>query len=120
MNESNIIGVDVLSMRHENGSWSCVAVNMDIWGYGDTEEEAFNEMVGSVSAQVSFAVQQDDMSLLDFPAEDKYIHMYKQAKFEALSKAIQPDIDRSKEVESNLFAKLLPPKLMHFEDFCPA
>jgi hypothetical protein len=104
------ISVDALGMyHHKDGNWSFVAVNMDIWGYGNTEEEAFNAMVEAVGAQVSFALHKKDMSLIDFPAEDKYLQKYKETKLEALYNSLSEK--EEKKENSNVAASIFPDML---------
>jgi len=76
--------IEALGFYEEN-QYKAVAVNMDIWGYGRTQKEAFDNMVDLAEAQISFAVQSDNMSLIEFPAEDKYLAMYKKARFSQIA-----------------------------------
>lgn len=77
--------VDVLVFKDE-GQFSAVAINMDIWGHGDKINEAVEECMGNVAAQVSFALQKEDLSLLDFPSEQCYLDMFKEARLDELKR----------------------------------
>ena len=71
--------ISALGMRNHDG-YSVVALEMDLWGFGDTEEEALEEMIESVRMQVSFAMHINDFSLLDVPAPKKYQDMYRDCR----------------------------------------
>ena len=71
--------ITALGMRNHDG-YSVVALEMDLWGFGDTEEEALEEMIESVRMQVSFAMHIKDFSLLDVPAPKKYQDMYRDCR----------------------------------------
>jgi hypothetical protein len=70
---------------YEDDQHCAVAVNMDIWGYGETQDKAFDNMMDLVQAQIAFAVQTDSMDVLDFSAEEKYVEIYRKARFQQIS-----------------------------------
>ena len=71
--------ITALGMSDHDG-YSVVALEMDLWGYGDTEEEALKELLDCVQMQVSFAAQINDLSLLNRPAPQKYQDIYRQCQ----------------------------------------
>jgi len=61
----------VLVMPAEEG-FEAVALEMGQWGFGDTPEEAFEELIGNVEVHVADAVEQGQLELLDHPAPERY------------------------------------------------
>jgi hypothetical protein len=60
------------------GKWIAVALEMDLRGYGKTEDEALSYLRDLVETQVSFALAKKDLNLIPFPAPPKYFHLYEQ------------------------------------------
>ena len=50
--------------NEEEGGWTALSLEMDIRAYGDTPEEALDELSDLVHVQISFAVFKDDPSLI--------------------------------------------------------
>ena len=50
--------------NEEEGGWTALSLEMDIRAYGDTPEEALDELSDLVYVQISFAVFKDDPSLI--------------------------------------------------------
>lgn len=57
-----------------------LALEMDLRGYGDSLDSALKELLQLVEAQISFAVQQKDPSLIHFPADEKFFKMFEQGR----------------------------------------
>lgn len=55
-----------------------LAIDMDLRGYGDTEEEAQKELLGLVRSQLEIALAKNDLCLAFFPAEQNYFKMYEE------------------------------------------
>jgi len=60
----------------EGGQFVAHALEMDLLGYGRTRNAAVKELRGLVKAQISFARNMDDDSLLLFPAEREYFERW--------------------------------------------
>jgi len=67
----------------EAGSYTAVALEMDLSGFGDSIEEALEDLEDHIRMQISFALQQNDLSLLERQAPKEYQDMYRDcmAKF---------------------------------------
>lgn len=64
----------------EENAWVALALEMDIRGYGETIDDALNELRDLVSAQISFAYAKKDPGLVHFPAERKYFDIYEEVQ----------------------------------------
>lgn len=73
-----------------------LAVDMDLRGYGDSEETAFTEMEDLVDAQIGFAQSQNDSSQIFFLADQKYIDM-----FEAVEKEKKEEEEKEEEEQQS-------------------
>ncbi len=73
------ITFSVLGYREDN-CWAALALEFDLLGHGDTPKQALEELMGVVTAQLEFAIEQGDPSLLDFPAEKKYFSLFDKAR----------------------------------------
>ncbi len=72
----------------EEGAWSAVALELDLWGFGDTKEESLQELVEMIEAQMGFSEFKENPDLLLRPAPAMYFHMHAQAQEEALRASI--------------------------------
>ena len=51
------VQINVLGFySNEEKKWNVVALEMDIWGYGETLQEAYDDLAELVLMQISFAV----------------------------------------------------------------
>jgi len=51
MNEICETPINILGFFNENeGVWSAVALELDLWGYGETKEESIEELVEMIQA----------------------------------------------------------------------
>lgn len=76
------IQIRVLVCREE-GEFAARALEMDLLGYGKTEEEAIEQLKQAIEAQISFAHQMSDAELLGFPAEKEYFQRWEEAQQKA-------------------------------------
>lgn len=112
----NSVHVDVLCLYNETEKeYGAVAISMDIWGYGNTPDDAIKECMDNVVAQVSFAVQSDDMTLLDFPADEEYQKLFRDSQMQQIkdrfTKGAQSRLD---EVLSRAYEAQLPESLPQY------
>lgn len=73
----------VLLYRDEEdapGEWIAIALEMDLLGYGKTEDEALTYLRDLVETQVSFALDKKELNLIPFPAPPKYFNLYEQGR----------------------------------------
>lgn len=88
--------VSVIVFR-EDSTWTAIALEMDVRGYGDTLRTAIDEVVEMTMAQVTFAVQMGHPESVWHPAEEKYWRMFKEARrerFVAEVSGTEPPTDR--------------------------
>ena len=67
-----MIRYPVLLLR-EGGEFAAVVLDMDLWGAGETAAEAPAALAEAVEMQVSYAVQHDELPLLEHPAPAEYV-----------------------------------------------
>ena len=79
--------INVLGIR-EDGTWCAIAMEMSLRGYGETFEEALDELGRAVEAQLSFAVQHDNVDQVFIPAEPHYFKLYADCKRETLKRRL--------------------------------
>ena len=60
----------------EEGDVVALAIDMDLRGYGDSEETALAEVEDLVDCQLQFALEQNDLRPAFFPADQKYFDMF--------------------------------------------
>ena len=89
MNESSTSGpnLSVLGVR-EDDSWCAIALEMSLRGYGETFEAALESLVDAIEAQVTFAVQHDNLDQIFIPAEPHYFGLYADMKRQALKRKL--------------------------------
>jgi len=102
------ITFSVLGYREDN-CWAALALEFDLLGHGDTPKQALEELMGVVTAQLEFAIEQGDPSLLDFPAEKKYFSLFEKARKQAFLKDYFSC--ESKPQEDNFAVRLPVPEL---------
>jgi hypothetical protein len=66
-------------------------LEMDVVGSGDSPEAALEDLKGAVDSQVSFAIQMDDLKLIDFPAERIYFKRWDEAQKNAFRRLLSGD-----------------------------
>ena len=74
---------EVVGLR-EDDAWCAIALEMSLRGYGDTFEEALEDLCKAIAAQLTFAVQHGTIDEIFIPAEKRYFKLYKQSKREML------------------------------------
>jgi len=93
--ESKAFEVSVIVFREET-TWTALALEMDIRGYGASRKAAVDDALAMISAQVSFAVQRGHAESVWKPAEDKYWRMWENARrnqFVAEVSGLEPPAD---------------------------
>jgi len=83
----------------EDGDFVALCLEMDLRGWGDSFEEAEEELIGMINAQISFAIQENDLSLLDHPAEEKYWHLFKEHQQRSLHHILDDTDERDSLVD---------------------
>lgn len=75
----------------EDGEFVAHALELDLVGYGPTEEAALDELAHMIQAQISFAAQKADDSLIPFQAPSAYLKRWETANLAALKHELQAD-----------------------------
>ncbi|HED19696.1 MAG TPA: hypothetical protein ENI74_09370 [Gammaproteobacteria bacterium] len=78
--------VSVIGFR-EDDSWVALALEMDIRGYGDTFEDALQEMVEGIGMQINFATFKEQPDMVFHPAAPAYFSLFAQVRDEFLRAA---------------------------------
>lgn len=79
--------INVLGIR-EDDAWCAIALEMSLRGYGETFDEALDELNGAVEAQISFAVQHDHVDQVFIPPEPHYFKLYADLKRETWARLL--------------------------------
>jgi len=70
--------VSVLGFKRR-GQYCAVALEMDIWAYGKTPADTFDELRDLVSMQVGFAIAKGQPEMIYRPAEFRYFEAFRAA-----------------------------------------
>ena len=87
--ESFELFVSVLSFK-QKGEWAAVALEMDIWGFGPSLEEAKKELADLVAMQVSFAREKGQPQMIYKPADPRYFDTFHRVRAEFLKSVSKP------------------------------
>ena len=71
--------VSVLGYR-EDGHWCALALEMDLRGYGQSFDEALQDLRESMSMQIGFALFKNKPGMIFFPADPVYFSLYAQVR----------------------------------------
>ena len=71
----------------EGNKWCAVALEMDIWGFGNTAEEAMKDLDELVEIQIEFAAGKKRLSVLDHPADKKWFQLWDKKREEEIKRA---------------------------------
>jgi hypothetical protein len=77
--EPKAFEVSVIVLR-DGSTWTALALEMDIRGYGSSRKAAVDDALAMITAQVSFAVQMGHAESVWKPAEEKYWRMWENAR----------------------------------------
>ena len=75
MDENQDTGISVLGFR-EDESWCALGLEVGIRGYGETFEEACDDLKDLVLMQVSFAVFKGRTDMIWYPADPVYFNLF--------------------------------------------
>ena len=82
----------------ESTLWCAMAIEMSLRGYGNTFEEALEELTQAITAQLTFASQKGTIGEILIPAEKKYFDMYALAKRRTLEQLFIKLSDQAKDM----------------------
>ena len=77
--EAKAFEVSVIVFR-DGATWTALALEMDIRGYGASRKAAVDDALAMITAQVSFAVQMGHAESVWKPADEKYRRMWENAR----------------------------------------
>ncbi len=73
------VTVSVLGF-HEDGEWCALALEMDLRGYGQTFEEALDDLHESMTMQIGFAHFKDQTDMIFHPTDPVYFSLFAQVR----------------------------------------
>lgn len=79
--------LNILGYR-EDEEWVALALEMDLRGYGQTWDEALDDLRDLVLMQISFAHSKDQLDMIWKSAEERYWEMFRQAQRARLLEAL--------------------------------
>jgi len=90
MKEAHIydLGVRVLISQEDDGEFCAHALELDLLGYGKTEDKAISELLATIQCQISFARSKNDDGLLPFRAPQEFYDKWEAAQAAALKSEI--------------------------------
>lgn len=62
--------------NNDEWEWSAVALEMDLWGFGHTMEEARKDLEELIETQFEFAIGRDETEILNHPTEQKWFDLW--------------------------------------------
>ena len=78
---TDVYGVTVSVLGfHEDGEWCALALEMDLRGYGETFEEALEDLHESMTMQIGFAHFKGETDMILHPAEPAYFSLFAQVR----------------------------------------
>src|ERR1035441_24782 len=90
--DAHIYGLQIrVLLCHEEAEWVARALELDLLGYGRTQGEAIEALQEAIQAQLSFARQMNDDTLLPFPSEPEYFKRWEEAQNKAIRSQIMGD-----------------------------
>lgn len=103
------IVVNVLG-HHEDEKWSALALEMDLRGYGNTFQEALDDLCDLIGMQISFAFFKGQPEMVFKPAERKYFKTYEEIRNQRIMEMIQQQ--RDEEGDYEIRGLPIPPALV--------
>lgn len=88
-NENGTLFVRSIVMPNREGDFECewvaVALELNLWGFGETAEEASRDLNESIESQISFSIAHNCPDVLDNQAEKKWFDLWDVLNSEATS-----------------------------------
>lgn len=72
--------LNVLGFEDESG-FAVVALEMDIWGFGSSEELALTDLSKNVRTQIEFALARGSVELFSHETESRYFEEFQACRF---------------------------------------
>lgn len=73
------VTVSVLGFQ-EDGEWCALALEMDLRGYGQTFDEALEDLHDAMTMQIGFAQYKGETDMIFHPAEPMYFSLFAQVR----------------------------------------
>jgi hypothetical protein len=105
--ETKIFEANLIVFR-EDSTWTALALEMDVRGYGPTLQAAIKDVMEMLQAQITFAVQMGHPETIWHPAEEKYWRMWERAR----RNQFVADISGSDSPDDTAFADVVPLELL--------
>ena len=105
--ETRIFKANVVVFR-EDSTWTALALELDVRGYGPTPKAALEDVMGMLQAQITFAVQMGHPESVWHPAEEKYWRMWEKAR----RNQFVANMSGSDALDDTAFADLVPIELL--------
>jgi hypothetical protein len=98
---AHIYGIQIrVLLCYDDGEWAARALELDLLGYGKTQDEAINNLKEAVESQITFAHQMNDAGLLPFPSEPEYFKRWEEAQTTAVRSRILGDTGVNLQVQA--------------------
>ena len=82
------VTINVLGYQ-EDDAWVALALEMDLRGYGETFEDALNELMDCIASQISFAEFKGQPDMVFHPAAPEYYGLFAQVRGDKLRSLAQ-------------------------------
>ncbi len=105
--------ISVLAFQ-DNNVWVAHALEMDLVGTGNSPEEAIQTLQECVLAQVEFAMEQDDPSLIFFDPDPELWSIFQNARKAMMTEKLSQVLNRHRDKEDGggyrIFSIPFPPE----------
>jgi hypothetical protein len=110
MNTKHIYGLFIrVLLYQEEGEVCAHALELDLLGYGKTEDQAVAELFEAIQCQISFAQTKNDDSILRFPAPQEFFDRWDAAHAAALRNLVFPDKCETFAIKATCVTLEIPP-----------
>jgi hypothetical protein len=106
--EHQTIALNVLGYQEEQGTWVALALEMDLRGYGDTFDEAFEDLTDLVSMQISFSRFKGQPDMIWKPADPIWFERFAETRRDYME-AILRESPTLSNPEYNIAGLPIPP-----------
>lgn len=87
--EHQMISLNVLGYQEEQGGWVALALEMDLRGYGETFDEAFEDLADLVNMQISFSRFKGQPELIWKAADPVWFERFAETRREHLEALVR-------------------------------
>lgn len=88
--EEDDLSIQILGMKRED-CFAVVALDMDVWGYGESAESAMQNMVEHVTMQLLYLIRANKAESVRCAARTEFYDMYNECFIARIKQEVVPD-----------------------------